>query len=320
MLRSIVGLLLLLAAPPAFGWGCSAHETIALIALGQLNPHARQAVNSLLAGAPPEPRAHRFCSPSRLEAMADLSTWADDERERDSRTAAWHFIDIPLSAGRGSLEHFCAQSGCLAYAIRDQLAILRSTQATRPEKQRALLFVIHLVGDLHQPLHVATNNDRGGNCLPVTFLRERARLVHPATGGYRPDLHGVWDKQLPERIGGIRRGSRDDDVRGFARSLTRQFSSDIARWRREPVDVNAWAWDSHRVAVMDVYGRLPVPVRVEPSVPLRDCTDDHHVSERLAALHEDLQQPYVLATRPLVREQLVKAGARLASVLNQLWP
>lgn len=319
MLRSIVVLSLLLAASPAFGWGCSGHETVALIALGQLNPHARQMVDSLLAGGPPEPAPHRFCKPTSLAAMADLSTWADDERDREPRTAGWHFLDIPLSAGRGSMDRFC-QAGCVSEAIREQVAVLRSAQSSPLEKQRALLFVIHFVGDLHQPLHVATNNDRGGNCFPVEFLRERVRLTHPASGAYRPELHGIWDKQLPERVGRIRHGTHDRDVRAFAASLARDYSREIARWRQQPVDVEAWAWESHKVAVEDVYFRLPKPPAVEPPAPVKECSDDHHVSDRLAALHENLQQPYIAEMRPVVREQLAKAGARLAAVLNQIWP
>ncbi len=319
MFRTIVGLLLLLVAQPAFGWGCSGHETVALIALGQLNPHARQMVSSLLAGAPPEPAPHRFCRPTSLAPMADLSTWADDEREREPHTGAWHFLDIPPSAGRGGLDRFC-QTGCVSEAIHEQAAVLRSGQSSRLEKQRALLFVIHFVGDLHEPLHVATNNDRGGNCFPVAFLREQPRLTHPASGAYRPELHGVWDTQLPERIGRIRHNTHDRDARAFAGSLTREYSRNIAQWRRQPVDVEAWAWESHRIAVRDVYGRLPKPVAVEPPVPVRECSDDHHVSERLAELHEELREPYIAAVRPVVREQLAKAGARLAAVLNQVWP
>jgi nuclease S1 len=319
MFRSIVGLLLMLVARPAFGWGCSGHETVALIALGQLNPHARQMVSTLLAGAPPDPASHRFCKPTGLAPIADLSTWADDEREREPRTAAWHFLDIPLSAGRGSLDPFCG-AGCVSEAIREQVAVLRSGQGTQVERQRALLFVIHFVADLHQPLHVATNNDRGGNCFPVGFLRERPRLTHPASGGYRPELHGVWDTQLPERIGRIRHGTHDADVRAFAASLSRQYSREIAQWRRQPVDPEAWAWENHKTAVVDVYGGLPKPVAVEPAARVKECSDDNHVSDRLAALQESLQQPYIAEMRPVVREQLAKAGARLAAVLNQLWP
>lgn len=321
MFRPIVCLLLMLLAKPAVGWGCSGHEAIALIALGQLNPHARQRVDSLLAGAPADPPPHRFCMPTGLEPIADLSTWADDERERDPHSGAWHFVDIPLSAPPGSLDRFCdPNTGCLTQAVRNQLAILRSGRSTRIENQRALLFLVHLIADLHQPLHLATNNDRGGNCFPVGFLRKQPRLANPATGAYRPELHGIWDTQLPERIGHVRHGSHDRDVRAFVRSLTAEFSPDMAQWRREPVDVDAWAWESHRIAVREVYGRLPKPVAIEPPVPVRECSDDGHVSERLAALHEDLQEPYIAAARPVVRERLARAGARLAAVLNQIWP
>lgn len=93
----------------------------------------------------------------------------------------------------------------------------------------------------------------------------------------------------------------------------------MAMWRREPVDLHAWAWESHQRAVSDAYGRLATRVAVEMPVAVRECSDDDRVSDRLAKLHESIQAPYITAVTPVVREQLAKAGTRLAILLNQLW-
>jgi hypothetical protein len=132
-----------------------------------------------------EPAARRFCEPTGLAPFADLSTWADDIRQERKETAGWHFIDIPLGAARDRLNEACGSSGvCVTAAIRRQLEVLRSASAGRREQAEALLFVIHFAGDLHQPLHAATNNDRGGNCLPVRSLtgaRSRTAITPTST-------------------------------------------------------------------------------------------------------------------------------------------
>lgn len=312
--------LALIAAPPAFAWGCTGHQTVAWIAHGQLDPHARRVVDELLRGSPIEPGLHRFCAPTGLGIMAEVSTWADDQREREPGTSGWHFLDLPLGAARGPLDPFCSPPAeCVTEALRRQLEILKSTAASRAEKVRALMFVIHLAGDLHQPLHIATNNDRGGNCLPVAFLGKRPHLAQPTRGDYRPELHGVWDTGLPEHVGGIRPFSHDGDVQAFAEALAREFSGQMAQWRREPVDLDSWAWESHRIAVQDAYGRLPRRVPIETPVHVRECSDDRRVSDRLAQLHESVGPAYIDAVAPAVRAQLAKAGTRLAMLLNQIW-
>jgi len=312
--------LALTAAQPAFGWGCTGHQTVALIARGQLAPHARRMVDDLLSGTPIDPGLHRFCAPTRLDLMAEVATWADDERDREPRTAGWHFLDVPIGVARGPLDRFCDPSaGCVTQAIQKQLDILKSATANRTDKVRALMFVIHLVGDLHQPLHVVTNNDRGGNCLPVAFLGRQPHLGDPAKGNYRPELHGIWDTELPERAGNVRHGSHDADVQAFANALAREFSGLIPQWRREPVDLDSWAWEGHQRAAQDAYGRLPKPVTFETPAPVRECSDDDRVSDRLARLHESIEPPYIKAVTPVVRKQLAKAGTRLAMLLTQLW-
>ncbi len=314
--------LVLAAAPPAFAWGCTGHQVIALIAQAQLNPHARQMVDSLLAVPGLDSRLHRFCSPTQLGAMAAASTWADDERDRDPSTKPWHFLDVPLNATRSQLSTFCdPAAGCLTSVIQRQLTVLRSAGTAREDKITALMFLIHFVGDLHQPLHVATNNDRGGNCLPVAFLRKRARLVNRNNDSYRPNLHSVWDTDIPERVGNVYRDDHDRAVQSFADALLRDYAASLRQWRRQRPDVDGWAWEAHQFALSEAYRRLPQPAAVETTpVAIQECSDDDRVSDRLAELHEHIGWTYIDAVAPVLREQLAKGGARLALLLNQLGP
>jgi len=313
---SVTILTLLGAAAPAWPWGCEGHETIALIAQKHLTAHARSTVDRLLEQYAVDPQLRHSCRPSGLGVMAERSTWADDVRKNDrspySGTGHWHFIDIPRRAVRGDLSKFCPRrAGCIIGALTDQLAVLRNGTAGQRRMAEALMFVIHLVGDLHQPLHCITNNDLGANCVPVAYFGQAPHREHPDSNVYEPNLHAVWDGLIISRI---------LDHHGsawFAHVLDNRFAAQIAVWELDPIDLNAWAWETHHVAQETAYGRLPVAVPEEKPKAVTQCDE---TSEKMLQLHEQLGQPYQNAAVPVVEEQLAKAGIRLAMVLNQLWP
>jgi len=247
--------------------------------------------------------------------MADASTWPDDIRNLRPETAPWHFVDIPLGTSLRDISEFCGPpEGCVTRAITGQIATLRA-QGIDPEKRAdALRFLIHFVADLHQPLHTATNNDQGGNCVPVAYFDALPQLTNPVTESYAPNLHGVWDTNILDRI---TTGKTSDQV---AIELEQSFRWKITRWQRSTADVNQWAWESHKIAQETVYRKLPVPIRAEPPQLIKSCADDNHIAARMLKLHEQLEQPYQDVAAPVVQQQLAKAGARLAMLLNQLWP
>ena len=324
-MRRSAGLLLfaflLSCSVSGFAWGCSAHQVVALIAEAQLDANARKMVAQLLTPSAMDAALHRFCGTTTLGAMADASTWADDFRSQHRETGPWHYWDIPLAWKTAAPNQFC-EEGCVTRAIRDQLAVLRDPAAPRPQRAMALMFVIHFIADLHQPLHVNDNNDMGGNCVPVAFFGEQPKgdPNHPERESYRPNLHSVWDTGLPEKIGNIRREHRDGDVAAFARSLEKEYARSMRRWKRGPVDPVAWALEVHRYNASNVYGRLPARIAAERPAPVTECSQDNHVGQRMLALQENLGEAYLRANRRLVQEELAKAGARLAATLNSLWP
>lgn len=306
--------LALVISPMARGWGCAGHQIIALIAESQLNTHARAMVKQILAASPISPDLRRYCDSIGLDAFVDSSTWADDERSVRPETGGWHFIDIPRGAAKGNMAQYCPQpSGCVTNAISRELAMLRDPKASAEAKADALRYVIHFVGDLHQPLHTTTNDDRGGNCVPVAFFDHAPEETNVAREDYRPNLHGVWDTSIIERWANGR------DAQQLASELESQFQAQIPVWKSQPVDIDTWVWESHEVAEHVVYGDLPTPVAIEKPQPVNTCTDDDHIAARMLKLHEQIGKEYEGAAESTVQEQLAKAGARLAAVLNSVW-
>ena len=306
--------LLIVCAMPAFPWGCEGHRTVALVALDQLTPHALAMASNLLQAEPSDPSLRHFCGHSDLPPFADVSTWADDIREKRKDTAPWHFIDIPLGVARDRMSDGCpVATGCVTSALRSQLDVLRSASSGNAQKSEALIFVIHFVGDLHQPLHAATNNDRGGNCVPVAFFSQEPK-ESANSENFRPNLHGVWDTDLLERI------DKEHDPAKFAAELSNEFRTAMSTWNQQPVNLDDWAWESHQLAINTVYGDLPARIAVETPAPVESCADDNHVAKRLFQLHEKIDEHYLTEASPVIRQQLAKAGTRLAILLNQIWP
>jgi hypothetical protein len=199
-------------------------------------------------------------------------------------------------------------------ALTHQLELLRSGDTDARTRADVLRFVIHLVGDLHQPLHCTTNNDMGGNCVPIAFFGIAPVMPNPQFETYRPNLHAAWDSQLILRMMG------SVSVQEWAASIERKFSSEAGAWQKEGVNLEAWAWESHQFAETAAYGRLPTPIPTEKPEPVKSCSDDNHVAQRLLKLDEQVSQPYQDAVAPVIEEQLAKAGIRLAIMLNQIWP
>ena len=319
----------LAAVPSSWGWGCKGHEIVALVAEAHLNSHARAIAFKILADGPISSSLSRYCKEPGLDPFVDSSTWADDERTIAPDTAPWHFIDIPRGAPKSSMAQYCPtqeglpgrrlvepgrSGGCVTSALASQLAILRDPAATAQARADALRFIIHFVGDIHQPMHDTTNNDRGGNCVPVGFFGRAPRETNPTQESYAPNLHEVWDVEIIERF------LNGQSLQQAADGLNRKFRARITAWQSKPADFTSWAWESHQKAESTAYGRLPVKVAIETPRSIESCADDDHVSTRMLHLNENLDAAYQDAAAPVAQEQLAKAGIRLAALLNSIWP
>jgi hypothetical protein len=296
-----------LAAPAARGWGCKGHQTVALIAEKHLTPEAKELVFSLLSANPIDPQVKRYCGSALSDPMGDAATWADDIRG-ERKNGPWHYIDIPLGAARGPLGAFCGKEGCVVSAIAEQVAILKDKNASGAKRADALRYVIHFVGDLHQPLHSTTNADEGGNCVPVKYFR---RAPHERGHGYSPNLHSLWDTAILER------DSEGADPGEYAETLETTFGGEIEGWQKAGIHVDEWVWESHEFAETSVYGGLTPKVAIEPDVPVHSCTDDNNIGERLLHQHIMVGEPYQEQGAPVVERRVEQAGVRLAMILNE---
>ncbi len=292
----------------AFAWGCKGHQTVALIAEAHLTPETRQYLDALLKDNPIDPELKRYCGNFSGSLLADSSTWPDDIRNT-AHNGPWHYIDIPRGAPHAPLSRYCGDSGCVTQAIVEQMAILKDAHADPRKRANALRYIIHFVGDLHMPLHATTNNDEGGNCVPVGYFR---RVPREHNHSFTPNLHSLWDTTILER------DMQGADPREYADFLEQSFAHDLTAWQSAGINVDAWAWESHDVAETVVYAKLQPKDPLEAPVPVRSCTDDNNVGERLLQMHFVVGEKYQDSAARVIQRRIAQAGIRLALILNDV--
>ena len=314
------GLVLTVGCAEAGAWGCDGHRAVVFIAERVLSPAILAAVKATLVAAPIDPALRRFCDAVPDDPIADSSTWADDYRNIDATTVGWHFIDVPLGVTlTASNRHaLCPSRDCIIEAIAAQFRAL-TTSADVAAKGKALRFLLHLIGDLHQPLHTTSNGDRGGNCVPVTYY-DRAPQESPS-GDLSPNLHSVWDTSTIRTLMTARGLA---DARALAGYIVAAHPLPAAIAAQTPTlaVTTRWAQQSHAFAETIVYPRLPTRVPREPASAaiLGSCADNHDVGHRMLAKHEVIDAHYERASTPVIIDQLRLAGLRLAAVLKAAFP
>jgi len=225
------------------------------------------------------------------------ATWADKFRDSDRDTAKvhynqtrnWHFVDLELDGpdlqaachGRPVLPKETPASlgpadDCIVDKIDEFSAELENPATRDPERRLALQYLLHFVGDVHQPLHAGDDHDRGGNLKIAT-----AAGIVPNT------LHHDWDTEFVARLG------------SGATAIAGQLIADVTDAQRAQWAAGSaadWARESFEVAKHHSYGLLP-------------AADGPH--------HYTLSAAYIADATRVTREQLSKAGVRLALVLNR---
>lgn len=238
-----------LPALPAHAWGKLGHRLVAQIAEAELSPAARAEVDRLLAGEP-DP------------TLAGVATWADELREHDPdlgrRSAKWHYVNIGESNCRYEARRDCPDGDCVIEALKTQTAILADPDAPRAERAQALKFVVHFVGDVHQPMHAGYGHDRGGNTEQISFR------------GRGTNLHAFWDS-------GMLNSQRLSGDAWLARIGTRAPSSDAVGAVRLPPPAAQWAVSACRIAVAP--GVYPPRARI----------DEAYVEDQLPRVEQQLR-------------------------------
>ncbi|MCH7700843.1 MAG: S1/P1 nuclease [Planctomycetes bacterium] len=215
----------LLAPTLCLAWGEDGHRIVGEIASHYLSPCTEEAVKSLLGD----------------QTLADVSTWADEIKS--DRKWDWakplHYANVTPGSDSFDLDRDCPEVGCVVSAIERFSRVLRTSgaarfpQPTKKEQVEALKFLIHLVGDLHQPLHVSRARDRGGNDIAVEFFNNRT------------NLHSLWDSGL------IRHTKKPWSE--YAAELRAQVKGVKTRYPRTNGKVTEWATESYRLALSNAY-------------------------------------------------------------------
>ena len=291
-IRSAILLSVSLASvAPACAWGDEGHRIVGRIALPLLTAQARAQVNALLAAD-----TDTLTAPDFVGRTTCADRWRDSDRNatkiRYTATEQWHFVDIELASpdlsdacvGQAPLPpSTVASAGPARDCVVDKVVQFSGELAdpSLPETEHilALKFLLHFAGDLHQPLHAADNHDRGGNDVAVLFGNR-----HVAS-----KLHAYWDTVVVQHVG--------RDEAGVADDLSVAFADRRAAWSQgSPAE---WAQESFAAAREVAYA---LPARTQP--------DEHgKPAYRLDAAYEQRAQASA-------REQLAKAGVRLAALLN----
>jgi len=220
-------------------WGATGHKTIGQIAANHLTPQAGEAVHELLGD----------------QSLADVATWAD-QLENDpkySATASWHFVNVPLGLSFERFQQQVAHSGKMNVytALLREERQLTDPAASHQQKVMALKFIVHFVGDIHQPMHVSRAEDRGGNTIQLRYDYEDT------------NLHALWDTKLLEN-GGL-------NYQQLAAKYDHATNQQIKKWQRDPPIL--WAWESYQIstqlyAEIAANGRNINPAYYEAHMPV----------------------------------------------------
>lgn len=161
---------LLMGSLSAFGWGQKGHDVTAYIAENHLTPATYKAVSDLLDG----------------KSIVYWANWLDNASHSPeyAYSKTWHYknIDADVEYDKAPLH----KDGDIVRAINQQVAVLQNPDASREDRQLALKMVVHLMGDIHQPMHMGHASDLGGNRWNVKYF------------GRDNNLHSIWDSSIPE--------------------------------------------------------------------------------------------------------------------------
>lgn len=274
-IANIVLVILVLSAHNVYAWRDTAHRIICEIAFRELNSIARSEVKRLIRLDPD------------FSTFSDACTWPDHPRKRTRE----HFVKLPRSATQIENDPCPLADECVVTAIDDDLKIVADAGASDAKKLDALKFLGHWVGDIHQPLHVSFQDDRGGN---------RIGEAGPCEG----NLHIVWDKCLVE----IKLGT---DIRSIATDLSGGVTpANRNRWNS--TGPKTWANESFELTTSDA---VEYCIKKDSGCwyAADNKTLDANEARRVAVVND----AYMERQLPTVKKRLTQAGIRLGHSLNQ---
>jgi hypothetical protein len=262
----------LVARPMA--WGTDGHRVVARIAQSLLTGPAKRSVNELLVA----------------RDLVSVSTWADEIVVQRPDTSRRHFVNIPVDYATYDPARDCDhtdEGDCVVAALTDAIRMLvlaKKGLIREPDRQEALKFLVHFVGDVHQPLNCADNQDRAGREVKVVVTGALTSL--PAD-----DLHAVWERGLIQ--------SRGMSEEAYATYLLQGLTAPPVA--QSALNAAAWAVECHDVAIRYAYRYAGFTAGSPPREPVI------------------LDAMYIKDAQAMIDRQLQLAGVRLAQILNLLF-
>lgn len=275
--------LLLLSVVPhaARALGPEGHRMAGDIASLHLAPRAAVAVAQLL-------RYDRLADGgySNRRTLGEIASWADEIKDYKwgKVRGSWHYDDIPICEAPEPRKY--CKTNCASRRLEEQIALLGNAGAPLRRRNEALKWVVHLLGDIHQPLHAADNHDNGGNRIEVSFFGERD---NPPYGSIK--LHTIWDVHIVQRL----LAEQGGEPKFLAVPIA---EADKVAWQRG--SIGDWIAESHELAKTVVYPNLP---------------GGFACGHKLTGI-VPIDQDYYAKAAPILAAQMRKAGVRLAKVLN----
>ncbi|MGQ2940658.1 MAG: S1/P1 nuclease [Blastomonas fulva] len=271
-------LALLLALPtPALAWGDYGHRTIAQIAEANISPKAKARMNALF-------RAEKLLATPDcpLRNIGDASVWADCVRRDDLRwgyTAPWHYINMDICKPF-DIKANCANGNCVGAQVARNEKLLADKRLPAHVRLEALAWLVHTMGDMHQPMHGGDRGDLGGNRVSAAYGIVEGRM----------NLHRLWDTPVAERA--VTQG--EPMVRRYAAAERSPYLTGT---------VEDWALESWSIARDIAYPTAQHGPACGPTLK---------PGER--ARHDDGDIETLV---PVVRQQVLRAGLRLADALER---
>lgn len=251
----IMALLLLTGATPLFAWGPKGHDVVATIAEAHLRPRARRAIDRALEG----------------QSLLYWANWMDNASHSPdyAYTLTWHYKNLDKGETLESMPR--EERGDILTALECLIEGLTNGELSHDEEAVYLRMLIHLVGDLHCPMHTGHLSDLGGNRVSLYFFGERT------------NLHALWDSSLVEAA---HRWSHTEWREQLDRLNRREAKAATEG------EIDEWFMESHRLC-QRIYEELP---------------EGSHVSYDEVARYA-----------PVIEEQLLRGGLRLARLLNEIY-
>ncbi len=260
---------------PAFAWGAYGHRTVAAIAMANVRPVTAARIRRLMQAAPELETAK--CK--LRDGIIGAASWPDclyGDKANWGSTFTWHYVNVPV-CGAFDIPANCPDGICVVTEIERNRRILADRNQSAKARLQALIFVVHLVGDVHQPLHVGENGDQGGNKIKAQYGIVPGR-----------NLHSIWDTANAERA-----------ISSASPGLVRRYSP-AERARLGGGTPESWARESWALSKDWVYptafGKLPCDGKEQAAIVWNEAA--------------------IEASVPIIDQRIEQAGLRLARMLD----